>query len=71
MGKTYDIPEITVVLSGGLVQDVNIPKGTNVKVRVKDYDVSEILTEEEIKQTPKDPDGTLYEEQIWNQEDQS
>ncbi len=50
MGKSYDIPVITIHVSGGVVQDVNIPKDTNAKVRVKDYDCDVEPDSEETKE---------------------
>jgi hypothetical protein len=31
--------EITIIVEGGMIQDVKIPKGCHIKVRVKDFDI--------------------------------
>lgn len=66
MGKTYDIPVITIHVSGGVIQDVDIPKGTNAKVLVKDYDCACEPDSEEAQGhvIKKDKHGT-YEEGVW------
>lgn len=63
--------EIEVYLSGGVIQHVKIPEDSNVKVIVKDYDISEMVDiEEAIKEgfnIKKDLDGDYYEEGIWEE----
>ena len=54
---------VIVFVQGGLVQDVQVPKGT--KVFVRDYDVSDYCTEEELKQHDRDKDGNYYLESEW------
>ncbi len=38
MGKAAK-QEIIIIVDGGLIQDVKIPKGCNVRVRVRDFDI--------------------------------
>ena len=66
MGKTYDIPIIEIFVKGGLIQDITIPKGTNVKVRVKDYDIDIVPDSDEAKDyNIKEDKHGVYEEGIW------
>lgn len=65
MAKNYDIPEILIIVEGGLIQDVEIPKDCNIKVKVKDYDVSDYATVEELNEMPEDEEGRKYFEGIW------
>ncbi len=66
MSKTYDIPIITIHVSGGVVQDVDIPKETNTKVRVKDYDCDvEPDSEEAQGHVIKEDEHGTYEEGVW------
>ena len=65
MSKEYDIPVIDIHVEGGLVQDVIIPEGCNVKVRVKDYDKSDYLTPEEREELSEDEYGE-FQESIWD-----
>ena len=37
--NTNNIPEILITVEGGVIQNVNIPKGANVTVKVRDFDV--------------------------------
>ena len=69
MGKEYDIPVVTIHVEGGLVQSVDIPKGANVKVIVKDYDceVDPCSKEAEGFNIKEDENG-IYEEGIWEEE---
>lgn len=66
MGKCYDIPVITIHVSGGVVQDVDIPKDTNAKVLVKDYDCDVAPDSEEGKgHVIKEDEHGTYEEGVW------
>ena len=55
--------EITVVVSGGVVQGVNIPYSLqdNVSVIVKDYDIDKDVT----IQTEKDDNGDEFIKAVW------
>ena len=57
---------IEIYVQGGVIQDINIPKDINVKVRVKDYDCDIDPESEEAKNwnIKEDKDG-VYEEGIW------
>lgn len=59
---SYNEPlEVIVYVSGGVVQDVDVPNG--VKVLVRDYDVEGCdLTEPEIEE---DESGNYYVESVW------
>lgn len=65
MDKIYDIPEIEIFVKGGVVQSVTIPKGTNAKVVIKDYDCDEDDGSEFIKH---DEHG-MYWEAIYEEEE--
>lgn len=68
MGKCYDIPIIEVHVSGGLVQSVNIPKGTNAQVLVKDYDQSDFITKDKLNDMKEDKNGK-YNECVYESEE--
>ena len=53
--------EIIIILEGGLIQDVKIPKGCDVRVKVMDFDI-EGCEEDEIT---ANSDGDEYVESFW------
>ena len=54
-------PEILIKVKGGMIQDVDIPKGTNVIVIVRDFDCDE--TPETDSRVTLDENGKeMYEE---------
>jgi len=56
MSQTQEIPEITVIIDGGVVQNVVIPGDMPaVRVTVRDYDVTDDTG------LPIDSDGDPYE----------
>ena len=62
MGKTYDIPRITIHVEGGLVQDVDIPESMeDIQVIIKDYDKSDYMTEKELAEMKEDESGKYHE----------
>ena len=61
MGKSYDIPVITVDVKGGVIQKIHIPfDEPKIKVILRDYDA-----QEEGYQTKYDENDALYDEGIW------
>lgn len=66
MKKNYDIPEILVIIKGGVIQEITIPEDTNIKVKVKDYDVDIDPNSEEAKDYEiREDENGVYEEGIW------
>lgn len=61
--KNYDIPEILITVEGGVIQDVDIPKDVNIRVRIVDFDVDQSYAEE--NNLCQDEHGDYYEEAIW------
>lgn len=60
MEKTK-VPEIVITVEGGLIQDVQIPKDCNVRVKVMDFDV-EGCEDDEVKTNSA---GDEYIESVW------
>lgn len=55
--------EIIITVSGGVVQDVQIPAGLNVRVKVKDYDTEH--SDAETGYTILEDEQGYYEENIF------
>jgi len=58
------LPRISIVVQGGLIQDISIPDNVNVVVEVRDYDV-EGIDEDRIE---KDDDGSECVRSEWSNE---
>jgi len=70
MTKCYDIPEIEIHVEGGVIQDVKIPKGTNAKVVVKDYDCDEDASDEGASEFVKEDEHGTYWEAVYESEEE-
>ena len=57
--------EIVITVEGGLIQDVNIPKGCHISVKVKDFDVEGC----ESDRVTTNNAGEEYIESIWEYEE--
>jgi len=57
------IPTVTVIVQGGLVQDVDIDGSVNVAVRDYDHDFTEASAEDGVY---ADDDGDLYIETLYD-----
>jgi hypothetical protein len=53
--------EIIITIEGGLIQDVNIPKGCKIRVKVMDFDVEGIESE----RVKTNKAGQEYVESYW------
>lgn len=67
MGKCYDIYEILITVKGGMIQNVDIPKGANVRVKVRDFDCDE--TPETDDRVSYDENGDEMYESVWEREE--
>ncbi len=54
-------PEIVITVEGGVIQDIQIPKNCNARVKVMDFDV-EGCEDAEVSKNSK---GEEYVESIW------
>jgi len=57
--------EIIITMEGGLIQNIeNIPQ--DIQIKVNDYDISEIVTDQELEEDhKKDDEGKYHTENIW------
>ena len=58
--------EIVITMEGGVIQDVLIPKGSNVVVKVMDFDTEGMDTSDYAK-LPKNKMGERYVETVWKE----
>lgn len=66
MSKANGVPQITIFIRGGIIQNIDLPKDPRVEVLVKDYDCDiEVGSEEAKHYNIKEDENGTYEEGIW------
>lgn len=60
--------EIKITIEGGVIQWVDIPKGSNIEVEILDYDVEDY--DEDCEDMHTDKNGDQYHSAVWGQSEE-